>query len=130
MTAPTLPVLELGPLQVEVVPNADLSTNTVIVRATQQARFRQNSLAQYGDEWTSLVLGAIRGTIHGRTETRRAFHVVQTDEAWDEELMEAVGDVLAADDAASRRRALLDLGAITTENVIALDYDRITDQKG
>lgn len=129
MTAPALPMLELGPLEVQVIPDASLATNQVVLRATQQVRFRQDETVQYGDGWTSLVLGAIRGTIHGRTNARRAFHVSQSDEAWDDELIEALGDVLAADDSNARRQALLDLAAIATEGVIANDYARITSKE-
>jgi hypothetical protein len=129
VTAPALPVLEVGPLTVAMETSPDLDRNEVLVRATQQVRFRRNSAVQYGDEWTSLVLGAIRGTIHGRTEQRRAFHIVQSDDEWNDELMEALGDVLAAEDTAARRRALLDLATTASEATIAVDYDRIVSKE-
>lgn len=110
--------IDMGPFELTVIPDPTLRPDQFRVQATQQV--------QFPEDWLVMVLAGVRGTVHRRIEDRGATYVIQDQDAWCEDLMEAMGDVLAAEnDATALNRALAELGAVAAEWTIALHRDRI-----
>lgn len=112
-----------GPLGLDVVLDPTMRPDTYRVEARQ--------VVDFADDWVVLVLGAVRGAIQARIEQRGATRLIQDDDDWCDDLMEAMGDVLVAEgDREQLHRALTRLGAVAAEWTIAIHRDRTEPKEG